>query len=74
MGPKLRGKGVAAQLPECADVVVVGGGIVGAASAYFLAKRGVPVVLLERGELAGSSLAGTGVLCVSRGATRWSCH
>jgi len=35
-------------LPERADAVVVGGGIVGAASAYFLALRGLSVVLLER--------------------------
>lgn len=33
------------------DVVVVGGGLAGAASAYFLAKEGVRVVLLERGDL-----------------------
>ena len=35
------------------DVVVVGGGIVGCATAYYLARRGVRVVLLERGEVAG---------------------
>ena len=34
-------------------MVVVGGGVVGAASAYFLAKRGVSVVLLERGAIGG---------------------
>ena len=31
------------------DVVVVGGGIVGCASAYYLAKRGVSVVVCEKG-------------------------
>lgn len=36
-----------------ADVVVVGGGIVGCASAYYLARRGVQVVLVERGAVAG---------------------
>lgn len=36
-----------------ADVVVVGGGIAGCATAYYLARRGVRVTLLERGEIAG---------------------
>jgi glycine/D-amino acid oxidase-like deaminating enzyme len=35
------------------DVVVIGGGIVGCATAYYLARRGVRVTLLERGEVAG---------------------
>lgn len=35
-----------------ADVVIVGGGIAGCASAYFLAKRGVRVVLVEKAEIA----------------------
>ena len=35
-------------LPSHADVVVIGGGVVGASTAYHLAKRGVDVVLLER--------------------------
>jgi glycine/D-amino acid oxidase-like deaminating enzyme len=33
------------------DVIVIGGGIAGAATAYFLAKDGVATLLLERGEL-----------------------
>jgi glycine/D-amino acid oxidase-like deaminating enzyme len=36
-----------------ADVVVIGGGIVGCATAYYLAKRGVAVTLVEKGEIAG---------------------
>ncbi|PWU23806.1 MAG: FAD-dependent oxidoreductase [Candidatus Rokuibacteriota bacterium] len=36
-----------------ADVVVVGAGIVGCATAYYLAKRGVRVVVIERGLVCG---------------------
>jgi glycine/D-amino acid oxidase-like deaminating enzyme len=32
--------------------VVVGGGIIGACTTFFLARRGVPVVLCEKGEIA----------------------
>ena len=38
-------------LPRETDVVVVGGGLVGVATAYYLAREGVDVVLLERSEL-----------------------
>jgi glycine/D-amino acid oxidase-like deaminating enzyme len=36
-----------------ADAVVVGGGIVGCAAAYFLAKGGMRVALVEKGAIAG---------------------
>ncbi|MBI1736191.1 MAG: FAD-binding oxidoreductase [Candidatus Rokubacteria bacterium] len=36
-----------------ADVVIVGGGIVGCATAYYLARRGVRAVVVERGDVAG---------------------
>lgn len=38
-------------LPEAADVVVIGGGVVGAFTAYYLARRGVGVALLEKGRI-----------------------
>jgi glycine oxidase len=45
------------------DVVVVGGGVVGCAVAFELAREGQGVVLLERGELAGeASGAAAGML------------
>ncbi len=41
-------------LPKTADIVIVGGGCVGASVAYHLAQRGVPnVVLLEREKFLG---------------------
>ncbi|MEY4169639.1 MAG: hypothetical protein RLZ94_712 [Actinomycetota bacterium] len=42
-------------LPAASDVVVVGGGVMGASAAFHLAEAGVGVVLLERGELSGGS-------------------
>ena len=36
------------ELPTSADVVVIGGGIVGTSTAFHLAKRGVDVILVER--------------------------
>ena len=40
-------------LPKTADVVVIGGGIIGVAAAYALAKKGHSVALLEKGLVAG---------------------
>ena len=43
------------RISERADVVVVGGGVMGASTAFHLAEAGVDVLLLERGDLAGGS-------------------
>jgi sarcosine oxidase subunit beta len=42
-------------MSETADVVVIGGGVNGASIAYALAARGVKVVLVEKGALAGGA-------------------
>ncbi|MCJ8013466.1 FAD-binding oxidoreductase [Paenibacillus sp. KQZ6P-2] len=38
-----------------AEVVIIGGGIIGAAIAYFLGREGVNVIVLEKGELASGT-------------------
>jgi sarcosine oxidase subunit beta len=37
------------------DVIVVGGGIVGTSTAYYLASKGIKVMLLEAGDIAGGT-------------------
>ena len=40
-------------LPASTGVVVIGGGIIGTCTAFFLARKGVPVTLCEKGHIAG---------------------
>ncbi len=40
-------------LPDAVDVVVIGAGVAGTATAYFLAQRGQKVLLCEKGRVAG---------------------
>lgn len=40
-------------LPDMADVVVIGGGVIGVCTALYLARGGQDVVLLEKGRIAG---------------------
>lgn len=43
----------AATLPPRADVVVIGGGVIGVMTAWFLRERGLSVVVCEKGRIAG---------------------
>ena len=40
-----------ADVPASADIVIIGGGIIGTFTAYYLARRGLSVVLLEKGRI-----------------------
>ncbi|MDH3668366.1 MAG: FAD-binding oxidoreductase [Paracoccaceae bacterium] len=42
-----------AELPETVDVAIIGAGIAGTATAFFLAQQGAKVLLLEKGRVAG---------------------
>lgn len=39
--------------PADAEVVIIGGGIIGVSTAYFLSKQGIDVTLCEKGHIAG---------------------
>ena len=60
-------------MSDTPDVIVVGGGVVGTAVAYFLAKRGMSCVLLEKGRIGGgASSAASGILSSSPGSSQYS--
>lgn len=44
------------------DVIVIGGGVVGASAAYALARRGVRVTLVDRGDAGQATAAGAGII------------
>ena len=47
------------KIPKTADIIIIGGGVMGASTAYYLAKSGIPnVVLLEKDELFGQGATG----------------
>lgn len=46
------------------DIVIIGGGVIGVCSAYYLAQRGLKVLVLEKGEIASGCSYGNGGLIV----------
>ncbi|GHO59289.1 glycine oxidase ThiO [Ktedonobacter robiniae] len=54
-------------MKQSADVLIVGGGVIGCSIAYFLRKLGIEVIVLEKGEIgAQSSSAAAGLLAPMR--------
>ena len=48
-----RGLAPPTAVPPGADVVIIGGGIIGISTAWFLARQGIDVVVCEKGLVAG---------------------
>jgi D-amino-acid dehydrogenase len=46
------------------DIVIIGGGVIGVCSAYYLARKGIQVALIEKGEIASGCSYGNGGLIV----------
>src|SRR5262245_59161146 len=46
------------------DVLIIGGGVIGVCSAYYLAQKGLKVTLIEKGEIASGCSYGNGGLIV----------
>ncbi|UDL96197.1 FAD-binding oxidoreductase [Lichenihabitans sp. PAMC28606] len=53
MGPEVDRVIPDTEMPRYAEVVIIGGGIIGASAALTLARRGISVVLCEKGLVAG---------------------
>ncbi len=54
-------------LPEEADAVVIGGGIIGVSTAWTLARRGLSVVLCEKGRIGGEQSSRNWGFCRQQG-------
>src|SRR5215212_7488951 len=59
------------ELPARTEVVVIGGGLLGAATAYWLARSGVAAVLIEQGDLASGATGRNGGFMVAGTAERY---
>ena len=55
-------------MPNNADVIIVGGGVIGTACAYFLSRRGAQVLVLERNHL-GAGASGAPAAIINIGGT-----
>jgi glycine/D-amino acid oxidase-like deaminating enzyme len=56
-----------AELPQEADAVVIGGGIIGVSTAWTLARRGLSVVLCEKGRIGGEQSSRNWGFCRQQG-------
>src|SRR5215510_6202890 len=67
MAPRVEPVVADSELPARVDVVVIGGGIIGTSTAFFLAQKGVSVALCEKGVIAGEQSSRNWGFCRQQG-------
>ncbi len=55
------------EIPDSVDVAIIGGGIIGVSTAYFLARSGVSVAIFEKGVIAGEQSSRNWGFCRQQG-------
>lgn len=70
MSPPLNRIASDERLPAQADVVVIGGGVIGVSAAYHLAKKGHSVALIEKGHVGGEQSSRNWGWCRQQGRVR----
>jgi glycine/D-amino acid oxidase-like deaminating enzyme len=67
MAPRVDPVPADSELPRKVDVVVIGGGIIGTATAFFVAHKGVSVAICEKGHIAGEQSSRNWGFCRQQG-------
>ncbi len=67
MAPRVEPVVADSQVPARVDVVVIGGGIIGASTAFFLAQKGISVAMCEKGHIAGEQSSRNWGFCRQQG-------
>lgn len=70
MSPPLNRIASDERLPEAADVVVIGGGVIGVSAAYHLARKGHSVALVEKGHVGAEQSSRNWGWCRQQGRAR----
>ncbi|CCE09624.1 conserved hypothetical protein [Bradyrhizobium sp. STM 3843] len=70
MSPPLNRIASDERLPAQADVVVIGGGVIGVSAAYHLAKKGLSVALIEKGHVGAEQSSRNWGWCRQQGRAR----
>jgi glycine/D-amino acid oxidase-like deaminating enzyme len=67
MAPRVEPVAADSEFPARVDVVVIGGGIIGTSTAFFLAQKGISVALCEKGYIAGEQSSRNWGFCRQQG-------